>query len=121
MPPALAYNPQSAWEIYADANTRNRITAFAKKYLDFLSHCKTERETIEYTRQRLEEAGFTENFSGSDVFRVFRGKALFAARRGSLPLSEGLLLIGAHADSPRLDFKQHPFTEQAGIAQARTH
>ena len=121
MPPALAYNPKSAWEIYADANTRNRITAFAKKYLDFLSHCKTERETIEYARQRLEEAGFTENFSGSDVFRDFRGKALFAARRGSVPLSEGLFLIGAHADSPRLDFKQHPFTEQAGIAQARTH
>lgn len=118
---SLFYKPRSAWEIYADAQSRERIRALARKYLDFLSHCKTERETVEYALQRLEEAGFSQDFNEGDVYRILRGKALFAARRGNLPLEEGLLLIGAHVDSPRLDFKQHPFMEQAGVAQARTH
>lgn len=121
MPNDLFYKPASAWEIYGDPQSRERIQALAKKYLDFLSHCKTERETVEYAAQRLEEAGFSQDFNDSDVYRVLRGKALFAARRGNLPLEEGLLLIGAHCDSPRLDFKQHPFVEQAGVVQAKTH
>ena len=115
----LAYHSPSAWERYADA--RKEIQTLAGRYLDFISRCKTERETIAYARERLAEAGFDESFGAERVMRPLRGKALFAARRGTKPLEEGLALIAAHADSPRLDFKQHPLVEQPGVVQAKTH
>jgi len=49
------------------------------------------------------------------------GKTLFIVRRGKAPLSKGLRFIGAHADTPRLDLKQRPMQEQAGVGQAKTH
>ncbi|MBD5646423.1 MAG: aminopeptidase [Desulfovibrio sp.] len=115
----LAYQSPSAWERYADA--RKQVQALAGRYLDFISRCKTERETIAYAQERLAAGGFGEDFGGERVQRPLRGKALFAARRGSKPLAEGLALIAAHADSPRLDFKQHPLVEQPGVVQAKTH
>ena len=116
----LAYKPKSIWD-NADAKTRKEMEALAQRYIDFITHCKTERETVEYVRQRLAEHGYTEDFSGDRVMRSLRGKAIFAARKGALPLSQGLSLLAAHADTPRLDFKQRPLIEQPGVAQAKTH
>lgn len=113
------YETKSAWEKYKDQ--KPALMALAQEYISFISQCKTERETVEYARQKLDQAGFTDNFSTPRVYRVMRGKAIFAARRGSASLDSGLRLIGAHADSPRLDLKQRPFIEQAGVAQAKTH
>ncbi|MBD5627610.1 MAG: aminopeptidase [Desulfovibrio sp.] len=115
----LAYTSPNAWERYADA--RKDVQALAGRYLDFISNCKTERETVAYVQRRLAEAGYGEDFAGARAMRPLRGKALFAARRGTAPLKDGLALIAAHADSPRLDFKQHPLVEQPGVVQAKTH
>lgn len=120
MEKTLAYKPQNAWE-GADAKTRKEMEALAVRYMDFLTHCKTERETVKYVRQRLAEHGYTEDFNTDRVMRPMRGKAIFAARRGVLPLEQGLALIAAHTDTPRLDFKQRPLIEQPGVAQAKTH
>lgn len=115
----LKYEAKSAWEKYSNEQDRLKLAGFARDYIDFLSHCKTEREVIAWALKKLEEAGFTEE--GDAIARPLREKALFAAKRGKCPLREGFNLVAAHADSPRLDFKQHPLMEQAGIAQARTH
>ena len=120
MEKSLAYKPQSIWE-NADSKTRKEMEALAQRYIEFLTRCKTERETVEYVRQRLAENGYSEDFSGERVMRSLRGKAIFAARKGALPLSQGLSLLAAHADTPRLDFKQRPLIEQPGVAQAKTH
>ena len=120
MEKSLAYKPQSIWE-NADSKTRKDMEALAQRYIEFLTRCKTERETVEYVRQRLAENGYSEDFSGDRVMRGLRGKAIFAARKGALPLSQGLSLLAAHADTPRLDFKQRPLIEQPGVAQAKTH
>ena len=120
MEKSLAYKPQSIWE-NADSKTRKEMEALAQRYIEFLTRCKTERETVEYVRQRLAENGYSEDFSGDRVMRSLRGKAIFAARKGALPLSQGLSLLAAHADTPRLDFKQRPLIEQPGVAQAKTH
>ena len=117
---ALAYKPKNIWES-ADAGTRKDMAALAQRYVDFLTRCKTERETVAYVRERLAAQGYTEDFAHERVMRPLRGKALFAARRGTLPLERGLALVAAHADSPRLDFKQRPLIEQPGVAQAKTH
>lgn len=116
-----SYKPESAWEIYKDVASLDKIHKFAEKYLNFISRCKTERETIAYICEELAKAGYSEDFSQKTVYRPLRGKALFAAKAGSASLKEGLWLISAHGDSPRLDFKQKPIIEQAGIAQAKTH
>lgn len=117
---SLAYTPKSFWD-GADAASRSAMEKFACRYIDFLNRCKTERETVEYVRNRLAEHAFSEDFTAERVMRPFRGKAIFAARRGQLPLEQGLALVAAHTDSPRLDLKQRPFVEQAAVAQAKTH
>ena len=115
----LAYESPNAWERYAGA--RKDVLALAGRYLDFISRCKTERETVAYVQERLAEAGYAEDSGAARVMRPLREKALFAARRGSRSLEDGIALIAAHADSPRLDFKQHPLVEQPGVVQAKTH
>lgn len=117
----LAYEPVSAWEKYQDSEKKSEIKNFAREYIAFLGECKTERETAAWVRKRLLEAGYEENICEKNCFKVLRGKALFAIKRGSENLSSGIRFIGAHGDSPRLDLKQHPFIEQAGVAQAKTH
>ncbi|MBQ3058763.1 MAG: aminopeptidase [Desulfovibrio sp.] len=119
----LEYNAVNAWETYAAPEHRKAMEELTKRYTVFLSHCKTERETIAYVRDRLTEAGFNEKWNHAThcVLRDLRGKALFAARRGKNPLAQGLSLIAAHVDTPRLDFKQRPLIEQPGVAQAKTH
>ena len=51
---SLAYKPQSIWE-NADSKTRKDMEALAEPYIEFLTRCKAERETVEYVRQRLAE------------------------------------------------------------------
>lgn len=116
---SYSYKPESAWEIYSSPEERKKMQALADKYINFISQCKTERETVSYIKERLLEAGYADK--GDKIFFDLRGKALVAAKKGSRPLSEGLLIIASHVDAPRLDFKQHPFIEQANIAQAKTH
>ncbi|MBQ7608056.1 MAG: aminopeptidase [Desulfovibrionaceae bacterium] len=115
------YEPKSAWSQYAGAEQKKERGLFVEGYRKFLGECKTERETICFVETRLREAGFSDDPAGNLFVRPFRGKALFAARRGTLPLSEGLSLIAAHADSPRLDLKQRPFFEQGELLLGKTH
>ncbi len=121
MASTFSYNPRNAWEKYASSEERQEMHQLAENYRKFLSRCKTERETVAEVRTRLMAVGFSENFQNKLVFRNLRGKALFAACRGSRPLQEGLRIIAAHTDSPRLDFKQRPLIEQPGVVQAKTH
>ena len=117
----LAYKSRNCWEVYNGAKDEKAMTELAARYVEFLSRCKTERETIAYVEERLAKAGFSAEFGGERVMRSLHGKTLFIARRGKAPLKDGLRLICAHADTPRLDLKQRPLQEQAGIGQAKTH
>lgn len=121
MPETNIYKPSSAWKLYARETERLEMGGFADKYLEFISECKTERETIAWIKEKLLQAGYGESLSHERGFQSLRGKALFAFRRGAASLESGLNLIAAHVDSPRLDFKQRPLIEQAGVAQAKTH
>lgn len=119
--PSHAYEPKSCWEQYASKENRRAVHTLARRFMDFLSQCKTERETVDYVVRRLTEHGYAEGLHGDKLLRPFRGKTVFVARRGTLPMTQGLHLISAHTDTPRLDFKQRPFIEQPGVAQAKTH
>lgn len=117
----LEHKTESCWKIYSSDDHKQAMDILADDYLDFLTKCKTERETIDYVEEAVKKAGFDENFSSSSCFRSFRNKTIFIARKGKRPLSEGFRLVGAHADTPRLDLKQHPLYEEVGIGMAKTH
>lgn len=117
----LEYTAKSCWERYTKADDLEAMRNLAKACQTFLSACKTERETVDVLCARLQAAGYSEDFSNDRVLRPFKGKALFVARKGQAPLAQGVRLISAHTDTPRLDFKQHPLQEQAGVGQAKTH
>ncbi len=113
--------PKNCWEVYNTPKDVKAMDALAARYLEFLSQCKTERETIAYVRRRLEKAGFAEGAGKDKALFHLHGKTLFAARKGKASLAKGLRLICAHADAPRLDLKQRPLQEQAHVGQAKTH
>ncbi|SOB60676.1 putative M18 family aminopeptidase 1 [Pseudodesulfovibrio profundus] len=117
----LEYEPKSAWEVYAGKKDRKAMDAMAKRYVEFLSECKTERLVMDYVRKKVKKAGFADDLKSSQVYRFNRNKTCFLARKGKRPLSEGFRLLGAHGDCPRLDFKQRPFYEDTDIALAKTH
>lgn len=121
MSDTLAFSTKNCWETYAGESEKAAMDALATDYVDFLSACKTERETVERVVMLLREAGYNEDFAKDCVFRVCRDKAVFVARRGKRSLADGVRLICAHTDAPRLDCKQHPLVEQVGVGQAKTH
>ncbi|MFU2208102.1 aminopeptidase [Solidesulfovibrio sp. C21] len=120
-----AIEAKSCWETYASPEQRAGMRELADRYIAFITACKTERETVAYTRKALAEAGYVESpdgdFSGDAVFRVMKGKTVFIARKGKKPLREGFRLVGAHCDTPRIDLKQRPLYESCGVAQLKTH
>ena len=118
---SLASTTKNCWEVYSSPQDRKKMQTLAERYLDFLSRCKTERETTIYLRERLEKAQFGQKGRKDTLLAVLRDKTLFVARRGKAPLAKGLRLICAHTDTPRLDLKQHPLQEQASVGQAKTH
>ncbi|MFA6809935.1 MAG: aminopeptidase [Desulfoplanes sp.] len=121
MEPKLTCDPKSCWEIYDTKKHRKAMEDVCGRYRDFLSRCKTEREVVAWGQNILKAKGFSEDFSSDLVMRDHRGKTLFFARKGKRPLSDGIRLIGSHADSPRVDFKQHPLYEECEVGLAKTH
>jgi aspartyl aminopeptidase len=123
--PSFAIETKSCWETYDSKAERKAMRKLADRYIDFLSACKTERETVASVRRELNEAGFVEcpdgDFTGDAVFRVIKGKSMFVARKGVKPLRDGFRLLGAHCDTPRIDLKQRPLYQDCGVAQLKTH
>ncbi len=117
----LDFTSKNCWEVYASATDQKNIQALSRRYIDFLTRCKTERETVDYIMEALRKAGFSQDAKSGKVARPLQGKAVFVARKGKKPLSAGLRLIFAHTDTPRLDLKQRPLQEQSNVGQAKTH
>jgi aspartyl aminopeptidase len=117
----LEHTQKNGWNVYSGTDQRALIHELAGDYLDFLTRCKTERETVRWVQERASQSGFSEDMSSSQVMRTLKGKTILLARKGRRPLSQGIRILGAHADSPRLDFKQHPIYETCDLALAKTH
>ena len=115
------WKAKNCWDVYNTAEHRAAMDDLAARYIDFLSTCKTERETVSRVRELVAGKGFSDDFSAPAVVRDLRGKTVFLARKGRRPLSEGIRLLGAHGDTPRLDLKQHPLYEECAVGLAKTH
>lgn len=123
-------NNKNAWKTYTeeDINGLERLNA---SYRKFLSDCKTERECTKEIIRRAEEAGYIDLDtcinegktikSGDKLYAVNMNKSVALFNMGKRPISEGMNIIGAHIDSPRLDVKQNPLYEEGGMAYLDTH
>ncbi|OIN99272.1 MAG: aminopeptidase [Desulfovibrionaceae bacterium CG1_02_65_16] len=121
--PELEHSARNCWDVYSSAADKKAVEACAVKYMDFLTRCKTERETVDYVLAAARAGGFSETLNAKTKAYVNaqRGKTVLLARRGKKPLSEGFRLVGAHCDTPRIDLKQHPLYEDTDMALFKTH
>ncbi|MGE4264554.1 MAG: aminopeptidase [Desulfovibrio sp.] len=119
----LEHQSRNCWDVYASPADKKAVEACATGYMDFITRCKTERETVDFVLAVAKKAGFSETLNARTkaYVRAQRGKTVLLARRGKKPLSEGFRLIGAHADTPRIDLKQHPLYEDSGLGLMKTH
>lgn len=116
---------ENAWKKYA--GNLDPVMNFGKDYIDFMTLSKTERETVDNSIEIAEKADFkdlntvSELKAGDKVYFNNRGKSLFLFVVGKEDLANGLNILGAHVDSPRLDLKQHPLYEDSGLVLLDTH
>ena len=94
---------------------------FITDYLSFISNCKTERECVKYAKDILEKAGFKADTSTSNIYITKNDKTIAAFKLGKDPLENGMNIVCAHIDSPRLDIKMNPVFSEKGITFLETH
>ena len=121
---------ENIWTTY-DERQLAELNEISEKYKECLNAGKTERECVELSIRMAEEAGYRnisdvmaagkELGAGDKVYAVNMNKMLALFRIGEEPISEGMNILGAHIDSPRIDVKQNPLYENEGLAYLDTH
>ncbi|MGI6094717.1 MAG: aminopeptidase [Lachnospiraceae bacterium] len=121
-----------AWNKYEDNREKMAsLLEFNDAYKKFLSKCKTERECVTEIVKEIEQQGY-QNLEqvireqkvlkcGDRVYANNMEKSLLMFQIGSRPMEEGLRILGAHIDSPRLDLKPNPLYEDEDMAMLDTH
>lgn len=118
------------WNKYSAAQLKE-LESFTKEYIDFISDCKTERECVEKIVNDIEKEGYVDINkaikagkklkAGDKVYSVKMNKSIIMMNVGTDKLEDGVNILGAHIDSPRLDVKANPMYEDSGLAYLDTH
>jgi len=122
----LMLKQENAWNVFG-REKKEEVFDFANAYRSFLDASKTERECVTASVKLLNEKGFkpldeVESLKpGDKVYKDIRGKGLVAAVIGEVPMVDGLNILGAHIDSPRVDLKPVPIYEDSDLAYFKTH
>ena len=121
---------KNVWEAYTEQD-KNALFAYGERYRQFISNNKTERECVKDMIKRAEAEGYRNlqtlidnNISlnpGDKVYANYNDKSLLMFCIGKRPITEGMNLLGAHLDSPRLDLKPNPLYEDSDLAMLKTH
>ena len=115
---------ENGWRSVQD---KTDIFNYANGYIQFMNASKTEREIIKSSKKMAEENGFKDirEYSslkaGDKVYYINREKSMYLAIIGKEEIENGVNIIGAHADSPRLDLKPNPLYEDGELAYLKTH
>ena len=120
----------NAWKEYKEEELR-QVHELGEAYKAFIDNGKTERECVKETLKTIRKAGYIsledavregkQLRSGDKVYFNQMGKALLLFQIGKQPMEQGMNIVGAHIDSPRLDIKQNPLYEDGDLAYADTH
>jgi aspartyl aminopeptidase len=126
----LFFNLKNCWDA-ASVEELREIEVFAQSYRRFLDRGKTERECVSQALELLRERGFQDMDAllreggalkpGAKVYQNIKGKSLVFAVLGRKPFVEGINIVGAHVDSPRIDLKTNPLYEDSELALFDTH
>lgn len=121
---------KNAWKSYSEQQL-TELEVLARKYREFLDHGKTERECVRETVELAKAAGYRDLEeviadgdglkAGDKVYAVNMKKSIALFHIGSGSMEQGLRILGAHIDSPRLDLKQNPLYEDTEMALLDTH
>ena len=121
---------KNAWKSYGKSDDK-KLEELCEGYKDYLFKGKTEREGTRYIIAEAEKAGYKslddiiakkkKLKAGDKVYSVCMGKTIALFNIGSRSLEEGMNILGAHLDSPRLDVKQNPLYESDDLAYLDTH
>lgn len=121
---------KNAWKGY-DEEKLAQVDALARDYMRFLDSSKTERECVDTIVNEIEAAGYRELSvlekegkklsCGDKVYAVLMNKTIVLFQLGTRPMTEGMNILGAHIDSPRLDVKQNPLYEDSDFSLLDTH
>ena len=118
---------RNAWKTYTQEQLKE-LDQINDRYKVCLDEGKTERECIRLTVKEIEKQGYR-NLNdikgslktGDKVYAVCMGKSIAMFRIGKEPLENGMNILGAHIDSPRIDVKQNPLYENEELAYLDTH
>lgn len=120
----------SVWSKYSQED-KAALEQINAGYREFLSNCKTERESVQEIVKQAEAAGYRnledviknkeKLAAGAKVYAVNMKKAVVLFNIGTEPLEKGMNILGAHIDTCRLDVKQNPLYEDGGLAYLDTH
>lgn len=121
---------KNMWKQYTDAQCLE-VEQLSERYKKCLNAGKTERECVVLGIAMAKNAGYrdlnecikegTQLKAGDKVYAECMGKALVLFQIGTEPLENGMNILGAHVDSPRLDIKQNPLYEDSDMAFLDTH
>ncbi len=121
---------KNIWTKY-DEKELEALEQLNKGYMTFLDRGKTERESVREAIIMAEEKGYKDLNelikkgeklkAGDKVYATIMKKAVALFLIGEEPLENGMNILGAHVDSPRLDVKQNPLYEDTGLAYLDTH
>lgn len=121
---------ESAWKKYTEEDL-NKLDLLCNDYKQFLTIAKTERETTKEIIKRAEEKGYenleeyiSENkriLPGDKIYVNNKGKAVALFNIGTEPITNGMNILGAHIDSPRIDLKANAIYESDGFTYFDTH
>ncbi len=120
----------NTWKTYSKKQLKE-CEEFSQDYRNFLDNGKTERECVDTIVNEIEKHGYVEMEKlaaegktltcGDKVYSVWMNKSIVLYQVGERPIEEGMNILGAHIDSPRLDVKQNPLYEDGGFAYLDTH
>ena len=121
---------RNVWKTYTQAELKE-MEDISTRYKRCLDEGKTERECVEVAERLAEEAGYRSLCAykaagetlkeGDKVYASFMGKMILLFQIGEEPLENGMNILGAHIDSPRIDIKQNPLYETDEMAYLDTH
>lgn len=125
----LSYVIKNAWE-ESEADI-DKAFDLCESYKEYLDKGKTEREFCSLVEKELIKDGY-ENLQelfkqgkkvnkGAKIYCINKHKAVAFAVLGEKPLVDGINMVGAHIDAPRLDIKQNPLYEDSGLVLLKTH
>ena len=120
----------NVWKKYTQEEEKE-LQTICQGYRHFLNQGKTERECVKYIVEMVKQSGY-ENLeevrksgrklkTGDKVYAVNMKKAVALFQIGDDPITDGMNILGAHIDSPRLDVKQNPLYEDTDFAYLDTH